>query len=366
MQRSFRVFYGTMRETVVKAYSHRCNTIKPLRRQSRGLCHRIYKNFPMHSGEEENEVIIGVDHGNAQIKTKNTCFVSGLEEFPTKPPMASDIIQYQGRYWTLVGKRLPVMRDKTKDDRFYLLTLFAIAKELEARRADSSTLNIDLAVGLPPEHYGTLKESFAYYFRRQEPVRFIYNDKPFSFMLDHVFVYPQAFGAVVHRAQEMTSISRTFVIDIGGYTSDVLLLRKGKPDMEFCRSLNMGVITMTNHIAGKVNSLYDISIDDEHICEILAGQNTVLDGEIQKAIRREVEKYATDMLNKLRELQVDLRTNPAIFVGGGSILLRAFIKASAFVSAVEFEPDTRANAYGYELLGQAQLEKLARRAGSAI
>lgn len=173
MQRSFRVFYGTMRETVVKTYFHRCNTIKPLRRQSRGLCHRIYKNFPMHSGEEENEVIIGVDHGNAQIKTKNTCFVSGLEEFPTKPPMAADIIQYQGRYWTLVGKRLPVMRDKTKDDRFYLLTLFAIAKELEARRADSSTLDIDLAVGLPPQHYGALKESFAQYFRRQEPVRFI-------------------------------------------------------------------------------------------------------------------------------------------------------------------------------------------------
>ena len=25
MQRSFRAFYGTMRETVVKAYPHRCN-----------------------------------------------------------------------------------------------------------------------------------------------------------------------------------------------------------------------------------------------------------------------------------------------------------------------------------------------------
>lgn len=226
-------------------------------------------------------MIIGIDHGNAQIKTRNTCFVSGVEEFPTKPPMAADVIQYQSRYWTLVGKRLPVMRDKTKDDRFYLLTLFAISKELEARKEITSTLDIDLAVGLPPEHYGMLKDSFAQYFRRQETVRFTYNDKPFSLMLDHVFVYPQAFGAVVQRAQEMTATSRTFVIDIGGYTSDVLLLRKGKPDMEFCRSLNMGVITMTNHIAGKVNSLYDISIDDEHICEILAGQNTVLDGEIQ-------------------------------------------------------------------------------------
>ena len=181
-------------------------------------------------------MIIGIDHGNAQIKTRNTCFVSGVEEFPTKPPMAADVIQYQSRYWTLVGKRLPVMRDKTKDDRFYLLTLFAISKELEARKEITSTLDIDLAVGLPPEHYGMLKDSFAQYFRRQETVRFTYNDKPFSLMLDHVFVYPQAFGAVVQRAQEMTATSRTFVIDIGGYTSDVLLLRKGKPDMEFCRS----------------------------------------------------------------------------------------------------------------------------------
>lgn len=174
-------------------------------------------------------MIIGIDHGNAQIKTRNTCFVSGVEEFPTKPPMAADVIQYQSRYWTLVGKRLPVMRDKTKDDRFYLLTLFAISKELEARKEITSTLDIDLAVGLPPEHYGMLKDSFAQYFRRQETVRFTYNDKPFSLMLDHVFVYPQAFGAVVQRAEEMTATSRTFVIDIGGYTSDVLLLRKGKP-----------------------------------------------------------------------------------------------------------------------------------------
>ena len=311
-------------------------------------------------------MIIGIDHGNAQIKTRSTCFVSGVEEFSAKPPMAADVIQYQNRYWTLVGKRLPVMRDKTRDDRFYLLTLFAISKELEARREALSTQDIDLAVGLPPEHYGILKDGFARYFRRQEPVRFTYNDKPFNLMLGHVFVYPQAFGAVVHRAREMTAISRTFVIDVGGYTTDVLLLRKGKPDMEFCRSLNMGVITMTNHIAGKVNSLYDISIDDEHICEILAGQNTVLDGEIQNAVRKEVDQYAADMLNKLRELQVDLRTNPAIFVGGGSILLRPFIKASSFVSSVEFEPDTRANAHGYELLAQAQLERLAQRAGGAV
>lgn len=311
-------------------------------------------------------MIIGVDHGNAQIKTRHTCFVSGVEEFPARPPMAADLIEYQGRIWALVGKRLPVMRDKTRDDRFFMLTLFAIAKELEARREFGPTCNIDLAVGLPPEHYGVLRDSFAQYFRRQEPVRFTYNSKPFALLLDHVFVYPQAYGAVVQRAEEMASTSRTFVIDIGGYTTDVLMIRKGRPNLEYCRSLNMGVITMTNRIAGKVNSMYDVTIDDEHVTEVLSGKNTVLDSAVQSAIRKEVEAYAADTLNKLRELEVDLRTNPAIFVGGGAVLMRQYFQASPMVSAAQFELDPKANAIGYELLAEAALQKLARTGGCAV
>lgn len=308
-------------------------------------------------------MIIGVDHGNAQIKSRSGCFVSGVEEFSVRPPMASDLIEYQGRIWSLVGRRLPVMRDKTKDDRLFILTLIAIAKELEARKEVSSTVNVDLAVGLPPEHFGVLKDAFAQYFRRHEPIRFSYNDRPYSLLIDHVFVYPQAFAAVASRAEAMVNASRTFIVDIGGYTCDILLLRKSKPDLEFCRSLNMGVITMTNHIAGKVNAVYDVTLDDEHIFEVLSEQNTVLDASIQNAIRREAEQYAADIVSKLRELQADLRTNPSVFVGGGSLLLKRFIQASPMVSTVHFEADPKANAIGYELLAQAQLQRMARTGG---
>ena len=38
-------------------------------------------------------------------------------------------------------------------------------------------------------------------------------------------------------------------------------------------------------------------------------------------ITSSTKKHADNILNQLRELQVDLRSNPAIFVGGGSILL---------------------------------------------
>ena len=71
------------------------------------------------------------------------------------------------------------MRDKTQDDRFFILTLFAIAKELARTGSPSPLSQVDLAVGLPPEHYGVLKDRFADYFRRKEPIRFVYCDRPY-------------------------------------------------------------------------------------------------------------------------------------------------------------------------------------------
>lgn len=44
-------------------------------------------------------------------------------------------------------------------------------------------------------------------------------------MVQQVFVYPQAYAAVVPQAEKLRETPRTFVVDIGGYTTDVLLLR---------------------------------------------------------------------------------------------------------------------------------------------
>ena len=113
-------------------------------------------------------MLIAIDHGNYAIKTPSFSFVSGLAEHTVRPPMSDELMEYEGRYWTLTGKRLSYMRDKTQDDRFFVLSLFAIAKELESTRGYTPVQQIDLAVGLPPEHYGVLKDKFAAYFKRNE------------------------------------------------------------------------------------------------------------------------------------------------------------------------------------------------------
>lgn len=145
-------------------------------------------------------MLIAIDHGNYAIKTPNHSFVSGLSEHTVKPPMADEILEYDGRYWTTSGKRLSYMRDKTQDERYFILTLFAIAKELEDTGRYSPVEQIQLAVGLPPEHYGVLKDKFARYFKRDGIIKFVYKDKPYSIMIDKVMVFPQAYAAVVPKS----------------------------------------------------------------------------------------------------------------------------------------------------------------------
>ena len=73
--------------------------------------------------------------------------------YPVKPPVETDVLEFGGTFWTLSGERIPYMRDKTKDERFFILSLFAIAKELRQREALQPMVEAELAIGLPPEHY---------------------------------------------------------------------------------------------------------------------------------------------------------------------------------------------------------------------
>ena len=301
-------------------------------------------------------MLFAIDHGNSAIKTPNFVFTSGLTDYPVKPPVETDVLEFGGTFWTLSGERIPYMRDKTKDDRFFILSLFAIAKELRQREALQPMVEARLAVGLPPENY-ELRNRFAEYFKRGI-VQFKFNDIPISLMICQVLVYPQAYAAVVPQAQIIQRNPRTFVVDIGGFTTDVLLLRGVQPDMQFCRSLEMGAIPMANGIIGRVSALHDIKIDDDHIADVIQGRPTILPDDVQDTIRATVKSYAAGILDKLRELQVDLRATPAIFTGGGAALFRPFIEASPQVAKAEFISDPKANAVGYGMLATAQLRQM--------
>lgn len=134
------------------------------------------------------------------------------------------------------------MRDKTQDDRYFILTLFAIAKELEKKRYTSPVVSVDLAVGLPPEHYGVLKERFAAYFKREKPVRFSYKGRQIMLSINRVLVFPQAYAAVALDSSSTIGYSRLFLIDIGGIYD-----RRSPPAKRKTRSAILPLTGMWDH-----------------------------------------------------------------------------------------------------------------------
>ena len=91
---------------------------------------------------------------------------------------------------------------------------------------------------------------------------------------------------------------------------------------------------------------------------VLQRQETILPEEVRHTIREAAQQHADFLLEKLREMKVDLRTTPAIFIGGGSILLREYLETSPMVTKPEFVLESNANAVGYQMLAEAQLRRV--------
>lgn len=303
-------------------------------------------------------MIISVDHGNKSIKTPHAIFTSGLVMSDGLQGFKTDYIGWNGKYYSLTERRISYLRDKTEDDRFFILTLFAIAKELEYRDVSETLdpIDITLLVGLPPAHYEQLHSRFEQYFlRRREAIDFEYNGKYYSIRINKVLSYPQAFAAAVTQYSTLKVHSVAYIIDIGGFTIDVLKLRFGRPDLEVVESFEKGVITLYNSIASKCNSQYARILEECEIDEVIRNQPTVLPGEVQQLIRIMTSDFLAEFYNFLRERGIDVSTSKCVFAGGGSLLLRGMIERGNKVAFPIFIEDIHANAIGYEVLYQSEV-----------
>ena len=278
-------------------------------------------------------MLIAIDHGNKQIKTVHTQpFTSGLIQGDT-PGFGTDCLAYQGKYYTLTDQRIPYRRDKTEDERFFILTLFAIAYEIEAMGRYSDTLmRVQLAVGLPPAHFGVQAKRFINYFDGRGAISFQFRGKPYAVYIENTACFPQSFSAAVATVKNLTASPKVLGVDIGGFTADYVRLRNGVPAM----------------------SAGDVLLDESEIDCILHGEHRDVAPEVVELVEKEAQEFVNDLLSGLRERMLELKSGRVIFLGGGANLLRRQIEASGKVGQATFVEDINANAKGYAYLYRLQ------------
>ena len=92
-------------------------------------------------------IIIGIDHGYGNIKTANCCFKTGVASFDKEPTFKSNLLVYEGRYYLIGEEHKEFCAEKTQDEDYYVLTLAAIARELDGKGMNQAKVHI--AAGLP-------------------------------------------------------------------------------------------------------------------------------------------------------------------------------------------------------------------------
>lgn len=297
-------------------------------------------------------ITIGVDHGYAAMKTAHFSFPSGLVAYEHEPYTQKDVLEYEGRYYVVGSGRQPLQKDKTQTMDYYLLTLAAIAKELEYRNAER-TATVLLAAGLPLTSFGRDKKKFREYLLRDgRPVLFRYEGNEYAVTISDVKLFPQGYAAVLTQSGLLDEPS-VIVADIGGWTVDLMRLDNRIPNAATCRSLELGMIRCIDEISEQVRRMMGVSMTSAQIESVLRGDASSMDDRVKAIIHAQADKYIQNLLAAIMESGLDTRAMPTIFLGGGAALMKRRVSPTNALCRPFILDDVSLNAKGYErLVGQ--------------
>ena len=309
--------------------------------------------------------IISVDHGNRMMKTSNNSFMSGYIASDHLPTLDCDVLVYEGNEYILSDKRVIQKNDKTDDDSYFILTLFAIGKELISlddiqALLTEEPINVELLTGLPPLHYKSFHLKFKEYFlKRKQPIKFALNKQPIAVNIKDVHVFPQAYAAAITAFDDIKDAPIVNIVDIGGYTVDIIQLENLKTNMDVCTTFYKGVNTLFQKINEHIRATGDKDIRESIIENILLNDLKSIENYSKariELIQNQALKFATDVLLEVGHNGMDLTEDVTVFVGGGSMLLKEYLKKTNIAKKVIFVEDLCANAKGYQIIYYTQRE----------
>jgi len=295
-------------------------------------------------------MIIGIDHGYYAIKTKQVCFPTGLMRYTYEPYTMQNVLQYGGAYYVCGTGRQTLVKDKTANDNYYFLTL---AQEIRKRKGER-TAKVILAAGLPLAGFGREKQKFKeYLFRKEQPVRFFYEGEHYEIQIEDVKLFPQGYSALALYPECLKDEPSVLLVDIGGWTVDLMRLDNAVPNASTCRSLELGVIRCMDEILEQVRRNTGLSVTETQVERILQGKPGSMPAEVVSLIEKQGRIYVEKILSAITEAGFDLRAVPSVFMGGGAAIFQHRVSEQDRLCRPIYLTDVHANAAGYErIVGQ--------------
>lgn len=296
-----------------------------------------------------NTKIIGIDHGYGNMKTANCCFPTGVMKSDTEPVFVSDLLVWNGTYYSIGVGHKEFTAVKFHDEDYYVLTLAAIAREL--RRENITSADVHIAAGLPLTWVSEQKAKFKNYLLQNENVTFVFRNVEYSVRIVGADIFPQGFAAVAEKLNQFTGVS--MLCDIGNGTMNLLRIVNKKPDAQNMFTEKYGTHQCSLLIREQMMKRHHTALDEDSITEILKKGTADMDTEYLNTVTDTARQYTAGIFRRLREREYDPKLMKLYVVGGGGCLIRNF--ADYDKTRVYIESDICATAKGYEYMALVSL-----------
>lgn len=162
-------------------------------------------------------------------------------------------------------------------------------------------------------------------------------------------MFPQGYAAVLTQ-RELLNEPSVIVVDIGGWTVDLMRIDNSIPNATTCRSLELGMIRCLDMISEQIRRNLGISMTNIQIEAAICGTVNSLPEQAKEIIRHETESYVQQLLSAIQESGMDYRAMPMVALGGGANLLKRHVPPGAALCRLFLLDDVMLNAKGFERL----------------
>lgn len=287
-------------------------------------------------------IIIGIDHGYGNIKTARRVFPTSVIKSDEAPAISSEYIEYNGSFYIIGEGHKTFVEEKQMDEDNYVLTLVAIAKELNARGI--SKAKIHLAVGLPLKWVQAQRKSFTEYLLREKNLRYVYKGITYEVEIAGCTVMPQCYAAVAENLKDFTGMN--MLADVGNGTMNIMILNNGRAMESKAWTEKMGIHQCFMKIQNEVMDKTGVKLPDEVINNYLRYGETDVDEKYASIMKKAAEKYVAELFNCLKDHEYNSGLMKLHFMGGGAKIVEAV--GDFDKDRISFIHDICATAKGYE------------------
>ena len=184
------------------------------------------------------------------------------------------------------------------------------------------------------------------------PVCFKFEGIAYKITIEDVKLFPQGYSAIALHPELIQNEPSVLLMDIGGWTVDLMRLDNGIPNAATCRSLELGMIRCLDEIGEQIRRALGLSMTAAQMESVLRGDAVHINADARKIIDRQADAYVHRLLSAITESGLDTRAMPAVFLGGGAALLKRNVSAADGLCRPVILDDVSLNAKGYERLAE--------------